>query len=165
MIPKIGNNNNTIKQKYNINVFLNEKCKDALTIDKFVEGIEISLKNLLTTKDKGQVHGITDIILENMNKLSLYKRPLHCTDEKREILYIKKDEWVKDSNKDYINKALKQLECKQIQNIKLWLDEHPNYMNNQNEQDEFIKLINETSKSVDIHKEKIIKNLCSNLLI
>jgi hypothetical protein len=56
LIPKIGNNNNNIKQKFNINVFLNEKCKDALSMDEFIDKIEVSMKNLLTTKEKGQVY-------------------------------------------------------------------------------------------------------------
>ena len=169
MIPQIGNNNNNnsnnVKQKFNINLFLNEKCKDALSMDQFIEGIEISMKNLLTTRDKGQVQGVTDIIIENMNKLSLYERPLHCTDKKRETIYIKNDEWEKDEDKKHINKALKQIEHKQIQKIQLWLDQHPNYMNIPSEQDEFIKLVRETSKSVDESREKVIKNLCGNILI
>ena len=112
MIPKMGNNNNNnsnnnIKQKFNINVFLNEKCKDALSMDEFIDKIEVSMKNLLTTKEKGQVYGISNIIMENMNKLSLYERPLHCTDKKRETLYVKNNEWEKDDNKEHINKALK----------------------------------------------------------
>ena len=117
MIPKVGNNNNsnnTInnKNKFNINVFLNEKCKDALSMDEFINKIEVSMKNLLTTKEKGQTQGITNIIMENMNKLSLYERPLHCTDKKRETLYIKNNEWEKDENKEYIYKALKSVESK-----------------------------------------------------
>lgn len=168
MIPQMGSNNNisnTVKQKFNINVFLNEKCKDALSMDEFIGNIEISMKNLLNTKDKGHIEGISDIIIENMNKLSLYERPLHCTDKKRETLYVKNDEWEKDSNKECINKALKQIECKQIKNIQIWLDEHPNYMNNPTEQDEFVKLISETSKSVTDNSDKIVKNICNNTFL
>ena len=166
LIPKIGNNNNNqIKQKFNINLFLNKMCKDALTMDEFIERIEISMKNLLTTKEKGQTQGISNIIIENMNKLSLYERPLHCTDKKREILYIKNKDWEKDEDKKYINDALKKLESKQLKNIKKWIDKHPNYMNNINEQEEFIKLINETSKSEGDNREKIIKNICNEVYI
>ena len=74
LIPKVGNNNNNLKQRFNINVFLNEKCKEALSMDEFIDKIEISIKNLLTTKEKGQAQGISNIIIENMNKLSLYER-------------------------------------------------------------------------------------------
>ncbi len=168
MIPKIGNNNTTNsnnKQKFNINVFLNEKCKDALSMEEFINKIEISMKNLLTTKEKGQVHGISNIIIENMNKLSLYERPMHCTDKKRETLYVKNDTWEKDDNKQHINKALKDVERKQMQNINVWLEEHPNYMNNSKEQEEFANLISECGKSVDDGREKIIKNVCDNVYL
>jgi hypothetical protein len=166
MIPKIGNNNNNnIKQKFNINVFLNEKCKDALSLDEFIDKIEVSMKNLLTTKEKGQVHGISNIIMENMNKLSLYERPLHCTDKKRETLYVKNNEWEKDDNKEHINKALKKVESKQLKNLNVWLEEHPNYMNNPIEQQEFANLMSECGKSIDDGREKIIKKLCDNVYI
>ena len=169
MIPKIGNNNNnnTInnKNKFNINVFLNEKCKDALSMDEFIDKIEVSMKNLLTTKEKGQVYGISNIIMENMNKLSLYERPLHCTDKKRETLYVKNNIWEKDDNKEHINKALKKVESKQLKNLNVWLETHPNYMNNPVEQEEFAKLMSECGKSIDDGREKIIKKLCDNVYI
>ena len=166
LIPKVGNNNNNnLKQKFNINVFLNEKCKDALSMDEFIDKIEISMKNLLTTKEKGQAEGISNIIMENMKKLSLYERPLHCTDKKRETLYIKNNEWEKDENKQHINKALKKVESKQLKNLNVWLEEHPNYMNNSREQEEFAKLMSECGKSIDDSREKIIKNLCGKVYL
>ena len=169
LIPKVGNNHNTInsnnKNKFNINVFLNEKCKDALSMDEFINKIEVSMKNLLITKEKGQTHGISNIIIENMNKLSLYERPMHCTDKKRETLYVKNNEWEKDDNKEYINKALKKVESKQLKNLNVWLEQHPNYMNNPLEQEEFAKLMSECGKSVDDGREKIIKKLCDNVYL
>ena len=169
LIPRVGNNNNnnTInnKQKFNINVFLNEKCKDALSMDEFIDKIEVSMKNLLTTKEKGQVYGISNIIMENMNKLSLYERPLHCTDKKRETLYVKNNIWEKDENKEHINKALKKVESKQLKNLNVWLETHPNYMNNPVEQEEFAQLMSECGKSIDDGREKIIKKLCDNVYI
>ena len=166
LIPKVGNTiNSNNKQKFNINVFLNEKCKDAISMDEFIDKIEVSMKNLLTTKEKGQVYGISNIIMENMNKLSLYERPLHCTDKKRETLYIKNNEWEKDENKQHINKALKKVEKKQFKNIQLWLDEHPNYMNNSKQQEEFAQIIRECGKSIDDSREKVIKKLCDNVYL
>ena len=169
LIPKVGNNHNTInsnnKNKFNINVFLNEKCKDALSMDEFINKIEISMKNLLTTKEKGQTRGISNIIIENMNKLSLYERPMHCTDKKRETLYVKNNIWEKDNNKEYINKALKSVESKQLKNLNVWLEKHPNYMNNPSEQEEFAKLMSECGKSVEDGREKIIKKLCDNVYL
>ena len=166
LIPKVGNTiNSNNKQKFNINVFLNEKCKDAISMDEFIDKIEVSMKNLLTTKEKGQVYGISNIIMENMNKLSLYERPLHCTDKKRETLYVKNNIWEKDDSKEHINKALKKVESKQLKNLNVWLEEHPNYMNNSLEQEEFAKLMSECGKSIDDGREKIIKKLCDNVYI
>lgn len=162
MVPLIGNNNNINSgNNFNINLFLNEKCKDALSMDQFIDKIEVSIKNLLTTSDKGQAQGVTDIIMDNMNRLSIYERPLHCTDKKRETLYIKTDEWECDENKTKINDAIKKIESKQFKNIKNWVDQHPNYMTNEKEQDEFLKIVKETSNSIEENREKVIKNICN----
>ena len=140
LIPQIGNNNttNNVKQRFNINVFLNEKCKDAISMDQFIEKIEVSMKNLLTTKDKGLGEGLSNIIIDNMNKLSLYERPMHCTDKKRETLYVKNEEWQKDENQELINSLLKKVEHKQMKNIKQWTENHPDYMEDEKLQVEYI---------------------------
>jgi len=127
--------------------------------------IYIFTKYINGEKEKGQTHGISNIIIENMNKLSLYERPLHCTDKKRETLYVKNNIWEKDDNKEYINKALKSVESKQLKNLNVWLEEHPNYMNNPSEQEEFAKLMSECGKSVEDGREKIIKKLCDNVYL
>ena len=166
LIPKIGNNNTINNENnFNINVFLNEKCKDAISMNKFIDLIDISLKNLLTTKDKGLVEGISNIIIENMNKLSLYKRPIHCTDKKRETVYIKNEKWEKDEKKEQISELLKNIEKKQMQNIKQWVDNHPNYMNNELLQQEYIKLVKGCTSSIEDCKDKVIKNVCDNVYL
>uniref|UniRef100_A0A6C0AZT1 C2H2-type domain-containing protein n=1 Tax=viral metagenome TaxID=1070528 RepID=A0A6C0AZT1_9ZZZZ len=168
LIPKIGNNNNNTinnKNKFNINVFLNEKCKDAISMNEFIEKIEISMKNLLTTKDKGLSEGLSNIIIENMNKLSLYERPMHCTDKKRETLYIKNDEWEKDEKSEQINELLKKVEKKQMKNINQWTNENPNYMNNEVLQEEYINLVRSCTNSVDSCKDKVIRKVCDNVYL
>ena len=164
LIPQIGNNNNNItnkvKNKFNINVFLNEKCKDAISIDQFIDQIDISMKNLLTTKDKGLGQGLSSIIIDNMNKLSLYERPMHCTDKKRETLYVKNNEWEKDEKKEQIGKLLNRVEEKQMKSINKWIKEHPNWENNSSEQEEYMKLVRNCTD--DIKEDKIIKCLCNN---
>ena len=107
LIPKVGNNNTNIKQRFNVNIFLNEQCKDAINMHDFIKQIEVSLDNLLTTRDKGLSEGISNVFIENMNKLSLYERPLHCTDLKRETLYIKDNNvWEKDGDKSRIKSSI-----------------------------------------------------------
>lgn len=168
LIPKIGDNNyNTIntKNKFNINVFLNEQCKDAISMNEFVEKIEISMKNLLTTKERGIGEGVSNIIIDNMNKLSLYERPMHCTDTKRETLYIKNDGWEKDHKMEQVNELLKRVEKKQMKNISKWIAEHPNYMDNEEQQNEYMNILKECTSSIDEHKDRVIKKLCDNITI
>ena len=171
LVPQIGNNNNNInttnnvKQKFNINVFLNEKCKDAISIDQFIDTIEVSIKNLLTTRDKGLGEGLSSIIIDNMNKLSLYERPMHCTDKKRETMYIKNHEWAKDENLEHIDKLLKSVENKQLKNIQKWTDENPNFMESEKLQDEYMKLIKGCTSSIDDCKSKAIKKVCDKVHI
>jgi hypothetical protein len=172
LIPKMGNNttiNN--KQKFNINVFLNEKCKDAYSMNEFIENIDISMKNLLTTMGKGLGEGLSNIIIENMNRLSLYERPIHCTDKKRETLYIKwgtpedPARWVKDEKNEYVTSLVKKVEHKQLKNIKQWTDKYPNYMDSESLQEEYINLIRGCTSSTDDCKNKVIKNLCDNVYL
>ena len=168
LIPQIGNNNNNtnnVKQKFNINVFLNEKCKDAISIDQFIDTIEVSMKNLLTTRDKGLGEGLSSIIIDNMNKLSLYERPMHCTDKKRETMYIKNQEWAKDDKLEQVDQLLKRVENKQLKNIKQWTDANPNFMESEKLQEEYIKLIKGCTSSIDECRGKTIKKVCDKVYI
>ena len=166
LIPKIGNNNNNnSNNKFNINVFLNEQCKDAISIDDFVKSIQVSLKNLLTTKTKGLGNGINEIINENMNKLSLYKRPVHCTDKKRETLYVKHDKWEKDIDKKETTKMLKGLQLQQIKKLDIWKEAHPNYMEDEDLKHEYMILVNKCTKPLSESEKKLFKNLCDNTYI
>ena len=117
--PKLGNNNTTNSNntnntnQFNINVFLNEDCKNAINMSDFIKSIEVSLEQLDLTKTKGLEKGITQVIMDNMNKLSVHERPLHCTDTKRETLYIKDDDkWEKDKNKTKIKEVIKKTQNK-----------------------------------------------------
>ena len=168
MVPKVGNNNNNtnnVKQKFNINVFLNEKCKDALSMDQFIDKIEVSIKNLLTTSNKGLGTGLSNIIMDNINKLSLYERPMHCTDKKRETLYVKNNEWQKDDTKDEINKLIKRVEKKQINKIEKWCHENPKFMESEKLQDEYMKIVKGCTSSIEDCQEKVIKNVCDKIYI
>ena len=171
LIPKLGNNNNTnSNNNFNINMFLNEKCKNALSMDEFIDRINISMKNLLFTKDSGLIDGLTNIFVENMNKLSLYERPMHCTDKKRETIYIKNklegthhSQWAKDEENREVDKAIDKVSRKQMQNLKQWTDEHPNFMDCDNLKKEYTKLLISCSK--DIEKGKITKKLCEQVYL
>ena len=168
LIPKVGNNNtiNNVKQKFNINIFLNEQCKDALNLEDFIKQINISLENLDTTKSKGLTEGLSNLLIENINKLSVYERPVHCTDTKRETLYIKEnDVWEKDRDKTRIKSALKDLTKIQYKNIKQWIDANPDYMENPEKQEYFIDLVRRCSSDLDEVDNKVIKKVCNNVNI
>lgn len=166
LIPKLGNNNViNSNNKFNVQIFLNEKCKDAISLDKFINSIEISLSNLLISKNKGLVDGITTIFMENMNKLSLYERPVHCTDVKRETLYIKNDTWEKDEDKKIIKNAIKRISKKQSQNICKFKENKPNFMNNAQDKDEFIDVVKMITEPIEDKEDKVIKSICKNVYV
>jgi hypothetical protein len=176
LVPKIGNttnnttlnttnNNITNNANFNMNIFLNEQCKDALRLDDFINQIEVSISNLLLTKDKGLIDGISNIFIENMNKLSLYERPVHCTDLKRETLYIKQDEWIKDKDNSIVKDAIKKVSRIQSKNINKWSSQNPDYLTKSEKQSEFIKLVKNTTDDLDGKQDKIIKNICKTVYI
>lgn len=163
LIPKIGSNNTNIKQRFNVNIFLNEQCRDAINIQDFLKQIEISIENLLLTRDKGLSEGLSNVFIENMNKLSLHERPMHCTDIKRETLYIKdNDVWEKDIDKTRIKAALRDISITQFKNVKKWMNENPDFKEDEKKQDQFISLIRSCSASLDSVNDKIIKRLCNS---
>ena len=166
LIPKIGNNNTNIhnNQKFNIQIFLNEHCKHAINMKDFIESIKISLNQLDLIKNKGLAEGLTNAILENISKLSLYERPIHCTDIKRETLYIKdNDIWEKDNSKENIKKAIKEISHKPYYTLKEWLSSNPNYMEDENKQNYFIQTTRTLGKNSDTIDEKVIKKICLNI--
>jgi hypothetical protein len=102
MIPRLGNgnvitsSNSTNNTQFNLNMFLNEECKDAIKLSDFVKTLNITVKDLEYTKTKGIVEGVGSIIANNLRGMDIHKRPIHCTDAKRETMYVKVDEWIKD---------------------------------------------------------------------
>ena len=177
LIPKVNNtthnnttnnntHNNTLNQKFNINVFLNEQCKDALNMNDFIKSIEISLEQLDFTKKNGLVDGLSSAIVENMNKLSLYERPMHCTDTKRETLYIKEeDKWTKDDNKEKIKDAIKKASSKNYNALQEWKSKNPDFVNSDVKQEYFSNIISTIGKTSEQIDDKIIKNLCKETYI
>jgi hypothetical protein len=163
MIPKIGNNNNTINQNLNINVFLNETCKDALNMDEFIKTIEISVNNLLFTKDKGLVQGISNIFIESLNKLPLIQRPLWCSDKKRKKLYIKDGEWGEDRNNEKTKNAIKNVSVIQVKNINEYTKTKPNWMHNDKEKDNYINMVKNVTNNIEGNEEKVINNLIDTI--
>jgi hypothetical protein len=109
-----SNNVNSNNKTFNLNVFLNEYCKDAMNIMEFVDSLKLQMSDLETVGRLGFVEGISNIIVRNLQALDIHKRPVHCTDKKREILYVKdEDKWEReDENKNKIRKAIKRVASK-----------------------------------------------------
>jgi hypothetical protein len=165
LMPSVINNNYNQINNFNLNIFLNEKCKDAISMNDFIDNIKITLENLTTTLNNGQEKSITELIINNMNKLSIYERPLHCTDKKRKTLYIKDDKWEKDKNNEKTKQAIKKLHKKQFTHVDKWLDANPNYKESDEKKEEFINLIQKCGETLNKKENKIINSMCSDIYI
>ena len=168
LIPKVGNTNNTINnnQKFNINVFLNEQCKDAINLSDFIKSLHVTLEQLDFTNKNGLADGISKTIIDNMSKLSIYERPMHCTDVKRETLYIKEDNaWSKDKAKEKVKSVIKKTSSKNFNALMDWKTLNPDYMKNEDKTDYFTKTISTIGKSTDSIDEKVIKKLCKEIYV
>ena len=163
IIPKIGNN--TINNRFNLQVFLNEKCKDAINFTDFVDSLNIQLNDLENTRSNGLINSISSLLIDNLNEMDLHKRPIHCTDSKRDTLYIKDAEkWEKDDEKDKIKYSINEIANKQRKAMKEWTEAHPNWRNDDKLKDEYLQLLHEVMEPVEeTEKEqnKIIKKLCT----
>ena len=134
-INNSNNSNNTncnnVNNSFNLQFFLNEKCKDAINISDFVDNIKLQLTDLETTGRVGYVDGVSKILIKNLNELDTYSRPIHCSDLKREVLYIKdNDEWTKETDdKPLLKNAIKQVANKNIKQISEWTNLYPDCRN------------------------------------
>ncbi len=121
-------NNTTNNQKFNINVFLNETCKDAINFSDFVKNIEISYEDLENNAQLGFVNGISKIFLDNLKQLDVAERPIHCTDVKRETMYIKDENtWTKQSDDDKLQQAIQTVSYRSMGKLAEWKQENPDY--------------------------------------
>jgi hypothetical protein len=164
MIPKMGSNNNN--NQFNINMFLNEECKDAINMSDFIKSIQVSMDQLQYTTNNGLGKGLTKVIMDNMNKLSKYERPLHCSDIKREIIYIKDDDkWEKDTHKDKLKKAINKTSNKNYTALCDWTRENPTFMKQDDKQHFYARTASTIGKPLCDVEDKIIKSICKDNFI
>jgi len=173
-IIKNGTNNvtNSNNKTFNLQVFLNETCKDAMNIMDFVNSIEIDLDDLEKVGELGYVNGMTNIILKNLKALDITKRPVHCTDVKREIMYIKDDnKWEKETeNKDKLKKALKYIIHKNAKMLNVFKAKYPDCIKSYSSRcDQYNKLVVEVlggkGDNEAQHNEKIIRRIAREVTI
>jgi hypothetical protein len=167
-----NSNINSHNKTFNLNVFLNEHCKDAMNIMDFVDSVKLQLSDLESIGKLGFVEGISNIILKNLKALDVHKRPVHCSDSKREVMYIKdEDKWEKENeNKQKLRKAIKKIANKNYVLIPQFKEVHPDCNKSSSPySDQYNKLIIEAmggSGNEDIDNEnKIIRKIAKEVTI
>ena len=168
-----NNTNNTThtnshNKAFNLNFFLNETCKNAMNITDFVDSIKLQVSDLIDVGELGYVEGISKIIVKNLNNLDETIRPVHCTDKKRETMYIKdQGEWNKeDEKKSKLKKTINKIADKNIRLLPQFREKYPDYNNSSSKtSDIHDKLVVEIMETDEDKKEKIIKNISKATII
>ncbi len=168
-----NNNCNNVNNSFNLNLFLNETCKDAININEFVDNIQMKLSDLENFGHLGYVEGVSRILIKNLKDLDIVKRPIHCSDLKREVLYVKnEDKWTKEDETTPIFKsAIKQVANKNIKQIPVWRDEHPSCLDPQSKQnDVYLKIVSNSmsggsQEEMNKNYDKIVKNIAKEVTI
>ncbi len=166
-------NNSNSHNKFNLNVFLNETCKDAMNMRDFIDSLQITVNDLEETGRLGYASGISRIFINGLRNLGEHYRPIHCSDYKREALYVKNnDEWVKDTeDKEHITLAIKEVANKNIKQIFEWQKMHPDYNDPDSKQNDKYQniLLNamsgSTNEEANQNYNKIIKALAKEVII
>jgi hypothetical protein len=164
------NNNNSNNKTFNLQFFLNETCKGAMNIMDFVDSIKLQLSDLEKFGEVGYTQGISNIITTNLKALDVTQRPVHCTDKKRETMYIKdENKWEKDDNKMKLRKVIKRVANKNIRLLPKFRENHPDYNNSSSKvSDKYDHIVIEAmggSCNNDMEKEDKIINNISNCVV
>jgi len=165
-------NNNIYNHKgdnhFSINVFLNEKCKDAMNITDFVNSIELSTEDMENVGRNGYVKGISNIFIDNLKNTDVHKRPIHCSDRKREVLYVKEhDKWEREGvNSDNLINAVKKVEHKNLVILNEWAKKNPECENSYTRaNDTYMKFSKNVQDGEDENILKVIKNIAKETVI
>lgn len=167
-LPNLGNNiTNVMNNNFNINVFLNEHCKNALNLSDFVNTIVVQIEDLDKTKSIGFVKGVTDIIVRNLRQLDVYSRPIHCSDPVQEIMYVKNDDtWHQDKDdKPMVRGAINAVAKKQINKVKDWEEQHLANGTQNNASEDYIQIVKHVTSSKTDEESKILQNIAREVVI
>jgi len=173
---QIQNQNQQNNQHISFNVFLNEHCKGAINMNEFIHNLEISMEDVEMVGKIGFVEGISRIVLNELNRMDVYARPIHCTDTKRETIYIKdSDEWKRDTeNKENTRRMIERVANKNLNKIPEWQREHPGvHIMNTKENDLSIQIMIQSlgglggtsEEKTAKNQEKIIKRLTKEVFM
>jgi hypothetical protein len=166
-VNSLNNNNN---KTFNMQFFLNEQCKDAMNIMDFVDTFKLEFSDLERVGEVGYVEGISGIIIKKLNELDIYKRPIHCSDVKRETMYVKdKDVWAKENgNHDKLRLAIRYITKKNTDMLLSWCHAHPgscdsdNYLN-----DLYLQMVQQAmgAGNIEENENKIMRKIAKTVLI
>ncbi len=165
-------NNNTMNNKFNLQIFLNETCKDAMNIQEFIDYVKVQHSDFENFGKYGYVESMTRIIMRNLMELEVHRRPIHCTDAKREVLYVKDNNvWVNDFSREKLIRAIKYIAAKNVKQIPGWMDHNPDSKNTQTKlHDKYMRMVchsmggRDEAEDQEYYK-KIIRNLAKEVVI
>jgi hypothetical protein len=122
------NSLNTNNNQFNIQMFLNEHCKNAMNISDFIKSLPLTAQHYENTKDNGLADTLTNLMVDGLNNLDVVERPIHCTDQKRKVMYVKdNNKWEKDTNNDIVTKNVKDLTILHRMNLDMWQEKNPKF--------------------------------------
>ena len=154
----ITNHINNENKSFNINLFLNEECKDAMNFSDFIKSIEVSREDLENNAQLGFVDGFSKILIENLKQLGRTERPIHCTDIKRETMYIKdEDKWTREEDTTKINRAIQEVTRKSMRTLLDWKEENPDYEDMDSRFSNLCIVIQQNSMARDEYLPKVAK--------
>ncbi len=164
LTPNISTTNN-----FNINIFLNEECKNAINMSDFIKSLQIQVEDLNYTNEKGLIEGISSVMVNRLNQLQICERPIHCTDAKREILYVKdNDSWEKEDENTTVKNSIADILHKQRVAMDTWISENPDWEKTEAGKKAYLNLVRTImSNDLDseISKKKVIKHIAKETLI
>ena len=167
-INNTNTNTNSHNKTFNLQFFLNEECKDALNMSEFINSIEIKLSDLVNIGKNGYIEGMSNIIIKHLNDTDMYKRPVHCSDAKRETLYIKEEnKWEKDTQETkQMLTAVRGVNKKNYQLLTTWKETHPKCMDSKsNQSDEYMKIMSKVMDGDEENINKVIKKVAKEVVI
>jgi hypothetical protein len=161
--------NTTNNNQFNLNLFLNETCKNAINFTEFIENIQVSSDDLENNAKMGFVVGMTKIIVDNLKQMAQNERPIHCTDVKRETIYVKEeDQWDKENSNKIIHRGIQDITCKNMQVLCRWREENPEYTDYESDLSDLSIGMQQNSMAGPKREEyygKIVKNLAKETVV
>jgi len=167
-INNMNSHNNNNNKTFNLQLFLNEECKDAMNMSEFINSIQLKLSDLENMGKLGYTEGMSNILINQLNGTDTFKRPVHCSDAKRETLYIKEEnKWEKEGpdNKKMKN-AIRHIEQKNFKMLNEWQAKHPHFKeSSSNDNDTYLQIVSKSTNGTPENMNKVIKKMLKNIII